>query len=372
MREIRYHLAGEALRAVWPSEVLDPPERAAPAGDGTTADAALRRIRAGEWLLYRGDYHNARQLLAALGRRLRRAGPRGGDPASAYRALRRQRREEQQVLSRLLVPFEAGGAIPLRRAPDAREAMREAWGELPAAPGLVPLRELLGVIGAGEWRRKGVPVRALDGRVHPHYGVFAPVRAEHVDLVAAALEGRDLAGSLAFDVGTGTGVLALLLARRGARVVATDREPRAVACARENAARFGLAGRIEVAEADLFPAGQADLVVCNPPWLPDQPHGLLDRAVYDPGSAMLLGFLAGLPAHLRPSGEGWLVLSDLAEIVGLRPAGFLSGAFARSSLAVAWTRTARPTHRRAADADDPLHAARSRETTTLYCLRASG
>jgi methylase of polypeptide subunit release factors len=98
------------------------------------------------------------------------------------------------------------------------------------------LRELLGLIGAHEWRAKGVEVPAAGGRIHPHYGVFAPVRREYVDLVAhAPLPAATTKASVAFDIGTGTGVLAAVLARRGlARVIATDRDPRALACARAN------------------------------------------------------------------------------------------------------------------------------------------
>ena len=165
---------------------------------------------------------------------------------------------------------------------------------------------------------------ALGERVFPHHGVFAPIRGEYADLVGAALAGRDLSGKVAFDVGTGTGVLAFLAARRGARVVATDSEARAVACATENAGRLGLADRVEVREADLFPDGQADLVLCNPPWIPTDAHTPLERAVYDPGGRFLSGFLAGLPAHLAPGGEAMLVISGPGRPAGA-PAAWLAG-----------------------------------------------
>ena len=58
--------------------------------------------------------------------------------------------------------------------------------------------------------------------------------------------------------------------------------------------------------------------MCNPPWVPAQPSSPLEAAVYDPDSRMLRGWLAGLAAHLAEGGEGWLVLSDLAEHLGLR------------------------------------------------------
>jgi prophage antirepressor-like protein len=92
--------------------------------------------------------------------------------------------------------------------------------------------------------------------------------------------------------------------------------------------------------------------------------------VYDPGSRMLLGFIAGLAAHLAPGGEGWLILSDLAEQLGLRTRAELLSAFAAAGLTVASRHDAKPNHPRAADPDDALHAARARETTSLWRLRA--
>jgi methylase of polypeptide subunit release factors len=232
------------------------------------------------------------------------------------------------------------------------------------------LRELLGLVGAHEWRRKGVEVPALGpspgNRIHPHYGVFSPVRGEYLDLVAAApLPSRELA----FDIGTGTGVLAAVLARRGVkRVVATDLDPRALACAADNIDRLGLGGQVELAQADLFPAGTAPLIVCNPPWVPARPSSPLERAIYDEDGRMLRGWLAGLPEHLAPGGEGWLILSDLAEHLGLRAAGEVAALIDSAGLRVVARDGVRPRHPKAGDASDPLHQARARETTWLWRL----
>jgi len=74
-------------------------------------------------------------------------------------------------------------------------------------------------------------------------------------------------------IGTGTGVLASVLARRGIKhVVATDQDPRALACARDNVQRLGLSKQAPVVQAELFPDGRAALVVCNPPWVPARPR----------------------------------------------------------------------------------------------------
>ena len=226
------------------------------------------------------------------------------------------------------------------------------------------------MIGAHEWRTSGIEIAAAGGRIHPHYGVFAPIRSEYVDLVATApLPGSSC--SVAFDIGTGTGVLAAVLARRGIRrVVATDQDPRALVCAVENLRRLELTAQVEVVQADLFPEGRAALIVCNPPWVPARPSSPIERGIYDPDSRMLLGFLRALPAHLETGGEGWLILSDLAEHLGLRTRSELLAAFETAGLIVLDRSDVRPKHPRVYDETDPLHAARVAEVTSLWRLAA--
>ena len=266
----------------------------------------------------------------------------------------------------LLLNFEDDYRIDLRRAPDVTQACIEAYGAA-EGPFVASLRELLGIIGAHEWRKKGIDIPATGGRIHPHYGVFAPIRAEYVKL----LNDSPLpTTTLAFDIGTGTGVLAAVLARRGMqKVIATDQDSRALACARENLARLGYAEKVEIVEANLFPPGRAPLIVCNPPWVPARPSSPLEHAVYDPDSRMLRGFLNGLAGHLEPGGEGWLLLSDLAEHLGLRRRAELFSWIEIAGLALKERIDIRPTHPRAADTSDPLHAARAAEVTSLWRLK---
>lgn len=349
------------------------PRRVLPADDTLNADTAYRLACEGTALLWRGDFQNARQLLQAMARRLDKKPRAGGKPVSDYpEAFHRKRMAEAQrarILGMLLIPFEADHVVPLRRAPDVRQACEEACG--PASePYVGSLRELLGLIGAHEWHKKGVSIPVLGGRIHPHYGVFSPVRGEYVALVAdTPLPGVLAANSLAFDIGTGTGVLAAVLARRGvARVVATDQDERALACAAENVERLELGAQIELLRADLFPPGRAPLIVCNPPWVPGKPSSALEYAVYDPDSRMLRGFLAGLAGHLDAGGEGWLILSDLAEHLKLRTRETLLEWIEQAGLKVLGRHDVRPTHSKAADPDDPLHAARAAEITSLWRL----
>ena len=269
----------------------------------------------------------------------------------------------------MVVLLEPGHRLDLRRAPDVAEACREAYGDSDE-PILVSLPELLGVLSAHQWQLKGVPIPALDARIHARYGVFSPVRSEYVDLVADAPLPEVDGGAEVFDLGTGTGVLAAVLARRGAaRVIATDINARAVVCARDNIQRLGLEDRVTVLEADLFPPGTADLVVCNPPWLPGAATSALELGIYDNASGMLRGFLDGLAAHLRPGGEGWLILSDLAEHLQLRSREELLRMFRDAGLESVGSLETAPRHPRAQDPHDLLHAARSQEATALWRLR---
>jgi methylase of polypeptide subunit release factors len=367
---------GAERSARWHSESgLQPPKKVVLADDTMSADTAYRHALDGTGLLWRGDFQNARQLLQALARRVEHKSDRAkrakaakapGTPAEQFHRHRLAQLQRARTLAMLLIPFDEGYAIHLRRAPDVHEACLEAYGGF-EEPFVASLRELLGLIGAHEWRRKGVPIPALDARIHPWYGVFSPVRGEYVELVAQAPLPNKV--RLAFDIGAGTGVLSAVLARRGIpRVLATEMDTRALACARANIERLGLAKQVEVVQADLFPEGRAPLVVCNPPWLPGKPSSSIEYAIYDPDSRMLRGFLAGLAQHLEPAGEGWLILSDLAEHLGLRSREQLLGWIEAAGLSVAERIDTRPMHPKAFDAADPLHAARAQEVTSLWRL----
>lgn len=378
---IEWSSQGQAHTAQWRSESgASAPRRVIAADDTLPADTAYRMACEGTGLLWTGDFQNARMLLQALMRRADRK-PRkvaakaaqkeaAATPAEAFHLHRQAQAQRARVLSSVLIVLEGDYTIALRRAPDLRQACTEAWGPANGNRVVASLRELLGLVGAHEWRKKGVEIPALGAppgnRIHPHYGVFSPVRGEYVDLVAQApLPSK----TLAFDVGVGTGVLSAVLARRGVqRVVATDQDPRALACARENLQRLGLTSRVELQQQDLFPEGKAPLVVCNPPWLPARASSPIERAVYDEGSGMLRGFLAGLAAHLEPGGEGWLILSDLAEHLQLRTREELLEWIAQGGLKVLGRQDVKPRHGKSADASDALHAARAAEVTSLWRL----
>ena len=383
---------GQPQHAAWHSEAGRPaPARMQVADDRLAADAAYHLICEGSTLLWQGDFFNARHLMEALKRRLDKPKLRGkaqknakpahppapaATPALAFHQQRQVQARRAHILGSILIPLNGDYRIPLRRAPDVQAACTQAWGPADGTARVIALRELQGIVSAYEWRKNGVQIPALQtlggyDRIHPHYGVFSPVRGEYVDLVAQAPlpATATQTAAVAWDIGTGTGVLAAVLARRGVpQVIATDHAARALACAQDNVQRLGVAAQVQLCNVDLFPPGHADLIVCNPPWLPVRATTSLEQAVYDPDSRMLRGFLAGLAAHLRPGGEGWLILSDLAEHLGLRSRADLLAWTEAAGLRVVDRLDIRPHHRKAQNASDPLHSARAAEVTSLWRL----
>jgi hypothetical protein len=362
---------------LWRSESgLPVPRQVVMGDDAVAADVAYRMMCEGTGMLWQGDFHNARQLLQALSRRTHKRSskrPLKNQPtdfSQAFHLYRQALGQRARVLGLLFIPLDDDYRIPLRRAPDVREACYQAWGPSSGQASMVSLRELLGVVGAYEWRKKGVEITALgvapNNRIYPHYGVFSPVRGEYIDLVETTpIEDH----TLAFEIGVGTGVLSALLVKRGIeRVVATDCDNRALTCAQENIARLGFSEKVELIKADLFPVGLAPLIVCNPPWVPARPTSPIERAVYDENSSMLRGFLSGLRGHLTPEGEGWLILSDLAEHLGLRSRESLLRWVDEGGLQVLGRKDVRPRHGKVEVTDDPLHLARLAEVTSLWRL----
>lgn len=373
---------GHPHQARWISEAgLPPPDQVIIADDTLSADAAFKLVQSGTAILWRGDYPNARHLLQALTRRVDRPARNNPPPAkTALEAFERHRAAQGRratLLARLLVPLTSDYRLPLRRGQDVADACAAALGPAVPATGdaVISLRGLLALVSAYEWQKKGAYVPALDAAIHPHFGVFSPVRGEYVDLVANAPLPADC--NLALDIGVGSGVLSCVLAKRGIpRVIGTDIAPRALACAAENIQRLGYNRQVQLVRADLFPTATevpelADLILCNPPWLPAIPTSPVEAAVYDPDSQMLKAFLAGAAEHLTPAGEAWLVLSDIAELLGLRSRQELMGWITAGGLTVADRLDTHPRHPKTRNQTDALHKVRAKETTSLWRLKKS-
>ena len=388
LTEITWQEKDKPQNARWQSVAGNPaPKKITPINDTLKADAAYKLACEGTAMLWRGDFQNAKHLSQAISRRIdnRTTKPKAVNkaakearaavttPKDQFHLYRKSQIERARTLGMLLVELSSEYKLPYDRAPDVQAACEHAYGKSQSKDKIVvSLRELLGVIGAYEWHKKGVEIPQLEATIYPSYGVYSPVRGEYIELVNnAPLNGA----TVAFDIGTGTGVLAAILAKRGVKkIIATELEPRALACANENISKLGFTSQVKIVNANLYPnddAGLADLIVCNPPWLPAKANSPIEHAIYDNNSAMLKGFLSGLKTHLALKGEGWLILSDLAEHLGLRTREELNAWIATAGLEVVEKIDTKPHHAKSQDASDPLHAARSQEVTSLYRLKVA-
>jgi release factor glutamine methyltransferase len=134
---------------------------------------------------------------------------------------------------------------------------------------------------------------------------------------------REMSEPRVLDVGTGSGCIAVAVAKKhkSAQVTAVDVSPEALAVAGRNAAKHGVSERVRFLEGDLFgPLGadeRFDFVLSNPPYIPHgdiaglepgvrdyEPHTALDGG--PDGYAVFGRLMAGAPAHLKPG--GWLIL----------------------------------------------------------------
>jgi release factor glutamine methyltransferase len=129
------------------------------------------------------------------------------------------------------------------------------------------------------------------------------------------------------DMGTGSGVSALLAARAGSEVVAVDINPEAVECAQANAVTNGLADRITFVHGDLFEGieGDFDLIIFDPPFRWFEPRDLLERSHADADYRTLTEFMAEAPGRLRLGGRIILNFGTSGDIDYLRELIELSG-----------------------------------------------
>lgn len=126
------------------------------------------------------------------------------------------------------------------------------------------------------WRRHGMDITILPGVFPPGPTVSTTVL---LDYLRGRLTGQGVSGRRVLDMGCGTGLIGLLLARAGAFVVATDINPAAIDNARLNAARNGL--DLAVAAMDQtggFRLDAFDLILITPPYYPRRPGNMAERA----------------------------------------------------------------------------------------------
>jgi SAM-dependent methyltransferase len=182
---------------------------------------------------------------------------------------------------------------------------------------VLPFVEMQELFGA--WRRfvDGVPMPVLGHKLHPYFGTYAPTRTSHLQLFATWLSQYKGSKARAIDVGCGSGVLSLMLAKAGVeQVLAIDDNPNAVHSVALEIERHPPRGLVIPAHGDLLEPNQtkADLIVFNPPWTQQIPSSLVDRALYFP-KGLFERFFDQAEQHLAPGGRVVLLFSNLITLV---------------------------------------------------------
>ncbi len=283
-----------------------------PAGAGAF-DATMPLELGVEWLLegrtlvVTDRYATAVSLQTALQEALE---PPAGN--AAYGARRAHRRRLRSTSDRLLVPIREGKLL-LSRAPTIG-LLGELYPESERVH--VPVLDVQRLDKADEVFRQGVHLPVLGQKLHPFYGTYVPTRTEHLQLFATWLTGWSGGKRRALDVGTGSGVLALLMARGGfSEVVATDSNPNAL-----HSVGLELAERpqpVRCVEGDLLAdeAGPFDVIAFNPPWLLGDVDELLDQALHYDDPALFARFFDQALQALAPDGRVVIVFSDIGRLV---------------------------------------------------------
>ncbi len=152
--------------------------------------------------------------------------------------------------------------------------------------------------------------------VPPEVMPITPVSRLLGDAVLAEVRPTDRV----LDMGTGSGVNAILAASTAAAVIAVDVNPRAVEAARRNAERNGVADRVDVRESDVFSAvdGAFDLIVFDPPFRWFAPRDLLETATADENYGALTRFFAQVDRHLAPGGRMLVFFGTSGDMPYLR------------------------------------------------------
>lgn len=268
-----------------------------------------RGLLAGRRGVVKDHYSTGAEILAQL-KQLDPPPPRD----ASYTDRRAWADAHREAAMRLLVPIRdhklaLGGARPIGFMEDLYPDQPEF--HLP----FLNVQELHGAYGQ---YREGVHLDVLGHKVHPFFGVYVPRRTEHLEVFATWLSAYDGSLDHAIDVGTGSGVLAFMLAKKGfLKVTATDNNPNAVESVRRDVKRREPAPPIRAVKADLFaPAPPADLIVFNPPWTQGRVDEPFDAAVHATPDLMPRFFEAAGDA-LAPGGRIVVIYSNIGQL--LRP-----------------------------------------------------
>lgn len=237
-------------------------------------------------------------------------------PITSYESSRVNRDKLRELSQRFLVRI-VNHKIDLQKAP-AISWLREFYPSLQDF--YLPFTDVLGINGAYQWYVNGMQFPGLQHKVHPYYGAYFPTRTEHLQLFDHWLQ-RSKPFANAIDLGTGCGVLTFYMLKHGVKdVVATDINPNAIHSVGQDLYRHDLGSRVRLINADLLEGiscENIDLLVFNPPWIPDNATGGLDLAMYYQHD-LFERFFSSAYEVLPPQCKVVVLFSTFAQAAGLK------------------------------------------------------
>jgi release factor glutamine methyltransferase len=282
------------------------------------AGDVLEMLRIGQTVVVTsGDFEDLRILVWYVMRYKEALIPRLEKHARPVERMERQEGIRNRI-NHLLVPVQGESLVGIDHCPSLSGLHDWASWDQDDRTCLVPARRIMRIITDMRRSTEGIEIRALGNSIVVFPQVYVPFDQSIVDLLDRNLEVAP--SDEVLDMGTGTGILALLAAKKGAqRVVAVDILDKAILNARENARRLGLDGKIEVrGPCDLFECvpEKFDSVIFNPPWIRGDAKSVYEGAQYDRYGDIIERFLTGVGTHLKRDGCIYLFYSDISDSTG--------------------------------------------------------
>jgi Methyltransferase small domain len=241
-------------------------------------------------------------------------------PKDIFHLYRRLKIEHAHFLSRVGFTIDKTYRPFIRFAPDISILPSAIRTYLDAPEDVfMPLNIWDGIISANQWYEKGVHIESLGDKIYPLYSVWPPTGVEYLQLFNEYLANVSVSGT-AIDLGCGTGVLGMILAKKGMSAFGVDSNFEAAKSSNLNAQKLGLDFTAVHGDASSISIPDCDLIVCNPPWIPARPSSALDTGNYDPEETLLKSVFKQTK-KLKSNGKLLLFYSDLAQNLELQAKG---------------------------------------------------
>ena len=241
-------------------------------------------------------------------------------PKDIFHLYRRGKINQIHFLARVGFTIDQNYKIFLRFVPEIpilNSAIRTFITE--PMPIFMPINLWDGIISANEWNEKGIQIAGLGNKIYPGYGVWPPTNQEYLKLFTDYISSSNLEGT-AVDLGSGSGVLGMILAKHGLNSFGVDNNFHAAKSSNLNAQRLGLDFTAVHGDANSIIIPECDVLVCNPPWIPAVSSSILDNGNYDPDENLLKASFSQTK-KLKPNGRFLLIYSDLAQNLELQNKG---------------------------------------------------